>query len=123
MSKKKIEILIQKLDEDAIIPVQMNQGDAGFDLYSDEDVLIHAYDRELVHTGIAVEIQKAMKDVFVLVVEMHLIKGTRFSTHQEPLILGIVVKFVLFFTIVQRMIFTLLLEIVLLNWLSKKFLT
>lgn len=55
---KQIQVLIQKLDEDATIPLRMNPGDAGFDLYSDEDMCIKAYDRELVHTGIALQIPR-----------------------------------------------------------------
>ena len=45
-----------KLDPNAPDFVQPNKGDAGFDIRSNEDVTIGAYDKAIVSTGIAIAI-------------------------------------------------------------------
>ena len=49
-------IKIKKLHPEAIIPSYAHPGDAGLDLYSCEDKLIKAGEREIISTGIAIEI-------------------------------------------------------------------
>ena len=44
---------IKKLDNDAIIPRYAHQGDAGLDLFSNEECTIKAGERRLVKTGIS----------------------------------------------------------------------
>lgn len=50
------QLRFKKLDEAAKLPTQASEGDAGFDLSSIEDVVLHPGDRALVKTGLAVEI-------------------------------------------------------------------
>ena len=45
-------MLVKKLDPNAMLPVKM-PGSVGYDLYSNEKVTIHAGERSLVGTGIA----------------------------------------------------------------------
>lgn len=49
---------IKLLDEKAVEPSYAKPGDAGADLYSIEDCIIHARGQRLVRTGIALEIPK-----------------------------------------------------------------
>jgi dUTP pyrophosphatase len=49
---------VQKLDPEALIPTRANEGDAGLDLYALHDCVIHPKYREVVGTGIAVQIPK-----------------------------------------------------------------
>lgn len=53
-----MKINIKKLNEDAIIPTYARAWDAGADLYAIEDCTIHYNDREIIGTGIAIEIPK-----------------------------------------------------------------
>lgn len=46
----------KKLNEHAILPNKANQTDAGYDLYSLEDLNINPNQRALIHTGIAMAI-------------------------------------------------------------------
>jgi len=48
-------IKIKKLKSEAIIPHYVHEGDAGMDLYSCEDVVIHPGERATICTGIATE--------------------------------------------------------------------
>jgi dUTP pyrophosphatase len=50
------ELLIQRLRDDAVVPVQAYAGDAGLDLAACDRVEIGAGDRALVGTGLAVAI-------------------------------------------------------------------
>lgn len=50
-----MKIKVMKLDEGAKIPAYACQGDAGMDLFSNEEVLILPGKRVLISTGIAVE--------------------------------------------------------------------
>jgi dUTP pyrophosphatase len=61
-------IKIKKLTETAIIPTKAHEEDAGFDLYADEDKIIPAQSREVIHTSIAIElpeIKDENKDIYV----------------------------------------------------------
>ncbi|MEO2154285.1 MAG: dUTP diphosphatase [Nanoarchaeota archaeon] len=49
---------VKKLNEDAKLPVKKRKGDAGFDLYSNEEVILKPGERKLISTGIAIEIPK-----------------------------------------------------------------
>lgn len=49
-------IKIKKLTEKAIIPKKAHDSDAGYDLFSIEDKIIPAQSREVIHTGISIEI-------------------------------------------------------------------
>lgn len=51
-----IDILIQRLREDAVLPRKAYQGDAGFDLSACEEARLDPGERATVGTGIAVEI-------------------------------------------------------------------
>lgn len=51
-----MEILIQKLSEDAQIPSKANQGDAGYDLVSVEEKILNPLERVVVKTGIKIQI-------------------------------------------------------------------
>ena len=53
-----IEIFIEKLCEDAVIPAYAHDGDAGMDLYSVEDVIIEPGQTVLVKTGLKMAIPK-----------------------------------------------------------------
>lgn len=61
-------IKIKKLTETAIIPTKAHEEDAGFDLYADEDKIIPAQSREVIHTSIAIElpeIKEKNRDIYV----------------------------------------------------------
>lgn len=49
-----IEIKFLKLKNDAIIPIKAHPTDSGFDLFSNEDVIIKPGETEVIKTGIAV---------------------------------------------------------------------
>jgi dUTP pyrophosphatase len=49
-----LEILVSKLDNDAVIPTYAKLGDAGADLYSISDLVLTPGERALVKTGIAI---------------------------------------------------------------------
>jgi len=49
-------IKVKKLQEDAEIPTQANQDDAGFDVRAAHDVIIRAHSTVKIGTGLAVEI-------------------------------------------------------------------
>ncbi len=51
-----IKIKIKKLKENAIVPRYAHEGDAGMDLFSAEDYVVLAGKRQLVSTGIAMEL-------------------------------------------------------------------
>ena len=51
-----IDIAVRKLRDDAELPSQAYEGDAGFDLAACEDVTLEPGERAVVPTGIAVEI-------------------------------------------------------------------
>lgn len=47
---------VKRLTDSAKLPIKINQTDAGFDVFSDEDITIVARETVLVSTGIALEI-------------------------------------------------------------------
>jgi len=49
-----LEILVTKLDKDAVIPSYAKPGDAGADLYSISELVLSPGERALVKTGIAI---------------------------------------------------------------------
>ena len=49
-------LLVMKLTESAVIPTRVNETDAGYDLYSDVDLVIPQWSRSLISTGIAIAI-------------------------------------------------------------------
>ena len=49
-----LDILVTKLDNDAVIPTYAKPGDAGADLYSISDLVLTPGERALVKTGIAI---------------------------------------------------------------------
>jgi dUTP pyrophosphatase len=49
-----LEILVTKLDNDAVIPTYAKPGDAGADLYSISDLVLAPGERALVRTGISI---------------------------------------------------------------------
>ena len=53
-----MKLLIEKTDVKAIIPFKAHQGDAGFDLFSIEEISIKPMERKLIHTGIKLQLPK-----------------------------------------------------------------
>lgn len=51
-----MKIKIQKINQDAVLPHYVHEGDAGLDLYSIEDTVVLAGERKLVGTGLKAEI-------------------------------------------------------------------
>ncbi|MCA1057799.1 dUTP diphosphatase [Rossellomorea aquimaris] len=51
-------VKIKLISEEAILPYQANQGDAGLDLYSSEEKIIKSGSAELISTGVIVELPK-----------------------------------------------------------------
>lgn len=49
-----LDVLVTKLDNDAIVPTYAKPGDAGADLYSISDLVLPPGERSLVRTGIAI---------------------------------------------------------------------
>ncbi len=49
-----LKVKVKRLREDAKLPKIEHEGDAGFDLYSVEDVVLKPFERKLVGTGISV---------------------------------------------------------------------
>ncbi|MDD5191646.1 MAG: dUTP diphosphatase [Candidatus Nanoarchaeia archaeon] len=52
----KISVKVKKLHPDAIIPYYAHDGDAGLDIFSNEDCIIKAGERKLISTGISMEL-------------------------------------------------------------------
>lgn len=51
-----MELKIKKLHPDAKVPTYAHNGDAGFDLYTIENIIVKAGERAHVRTGVAMEI-------------------------------------------------------------------
>jgi len=51
-----VNVKVKKLKENAIVPRYAHLGDAGMDLFSAEDYVVPAGKRQLVSTGIAIEL-------------------------------------------------------------------
>ena len=50
-----MKLLIERVDESAIIPFKAHKGDAGMDLFSNENTNIKPFERKLIHTGIRIQ--------------------------------------------------------------------
>lgn len=50
------DLKIKKISENAVIPKMEHEGDAGFDLYTTETIIIAPGERKQIQTGIAMEI-------------------------------------------------------------------
>ena len=53
-----MKLLVEKINQKAIIPFQAHEGDAGMDLFSVEEVILKPMERKLVHTGIKIQLPK-----------------------------------------------------------------
>ena len=53
-----MKLLVEKINEKAIIPFKAHKGDAGMDLFSIEEVIIKPMERKLIHTGIKIGLPK-----------------------------------------------------------------
>ena len=53
---KGLKLKIKKLEREAVLPDYAYQGDAGLDLYANIDILIKPSEREIISTGVAMEI-------------------------------------------------------------------
>ena len=53
-----MKLLIEKINEKAIIPFKAHEGDAGMDLFSVEEITIKPMERKLIHTGIRIGLPK-----------------------------------------------------------------
>ncbi len=51
-----INVKVRKLKEDAVVPMYAHEGDAGMDLFSAENYIVPVGKRQLVSTGIAMEL-------------------------------------------------------------------
>lgn len=49
-------VFVKLLNSDAILPTKANQSDAGWDLYSTEEIMIRSNNRCTIHTGISIQI-------------------------------------------------------------------
>jgi dUTP pyrophosphatase len=56
LTRNSMQIKIKKLSQTAITPTKAHITDAGYDLYSDEDVCVGPGERRLIKTGISFEI-------------------------------------------------------------------
>mgnify|MGYP003468501340 FL=1 len=54
--KTTVKVAWKKLSPTAIIPKKAHETDAGFDLFSDEDLVIKAHQTALIKTGLAVQL-------------------------------------------------------------------
>ena len=53
-----MKLLVEKIDEKAIIPFKAHDGDAGMDLFSVEEITLEPMERKLIHTGIKIQLPK-----------------------------------------------------------------
>lgn len=51
-----MELLVKRINKEAILPFYAHKGDAGLDLFSVEEVLIKPMERKLVATGIKIQL-------------------------------------------------------------------
>ena len=54
------DIFVQKLDDDGVVPTKAHDDDAGYDLYSSQDVTLMSGERRTVKTSIAFNIQDGL---------------------------------------------------------------
>ena len=53
-----MRLLVEKINEKAIIPFKAHEGDAGMDLFSIEEAILKPMERKLIHTGIKIQLPK-----------------------------------------------------------------
>ena len=53
-----MKLLVEKINEKAIIPFQAHEDDAGMDLFSVDEVTLKPMERKLIHTGIWIQLPK-----------------------------------------------------------------
>lgn len=53
-----MKLLVEKINEKAVIPFKAHEGDAGLDLFSIEEITIKPLERKLIHTGIRIQLPK-----------------------------------------------------------------
>lgn len=53
-----MKLLIEKKNDDAIIPFKAHEGDAGMDLFSVDETSLKPMERKLIHTGIKIQLPK-----------------------------------------------------------------
>ena len=53
-----MKLLVEKINQKAIIPFQAHEGGSGMDLFSVEEVILKPMERKLVHTGIKIQLPK-----------------------------------------------------------------
>ncbi|WP_195469732.1 dUTP diphosphatase [Clostridium sp. D43t1_170807_H7] len=53
-----MKLLVEKINEKAIIPFQAHEDDAGMDLFSVDEVTLKPMERKLIHTGIRIQLPK-----------------------------------------------------------------
>lgn len=51
-----MKLLVEKINEKAVIPFQAHKGDAGMDLFSIEEAVLKPLERKLIHTGIKIQL-------------------------------------------------------------------
>ncbi|SIO30813.1 dUTP diphosphatase [Halodesulfovibrio marinisediminis] len=51
-----LKVNILRTNKDSILPTQAHEGDAGFDIYSIDEVVIAPCESKLIHTGIRLEL-------------------------------------------------------------------
>ncbi len=56
-----MKVKAKKLHAQAKLPKMEHEGDAGFDLYSNEDTTLKPMERKLISTGISIEIEKGFE--------------------------------------------------------------
>lgn len=53
-----MKLLVERVNEKAIIPFKAHKCDAGMDLFSIEDAVLKPMERKLIHTGIKIQLPK-----------------------------------------------------------------
>jgi len=61
MSNQKFTVNIKKIHPEAIVPKQMQLGDAGFDVYSVEHATLAPFETAVIDTGIAIEMPSGLE--------------------------------------------------------------
>lgn len=90
-----MQVNFKKLSKDAKIPTKVNKGDAGYDLYSTEDVFITPLERKLFKTNIAMAIPDgyygriADRSGLALKSGLHVLAGVIDSTYRGDI--GVVI--------------------------------
>lgn len=51
-----MKLLVEKINQKAVVPFKAHEGDAGMDLFSVEEVTLKPMERKLIHTGIKIQL-------------------------------------------------------------------